>query len=119
MSQLTANYSLFKTFISSKVLKVFGVTFFTVENGKSVTKIVDVLCMVFFILLGVFVCYFSVTMRSDLADQKSKISNVGNFLAFIASVVIIILSTLITFIFRHKIWSLAQKLDVIEQKVRI
>jgi TRAP-type C4-dicarboxylate transport system permease small subunit len=75
--------------------------------------------MVFLIVFGVFVCYFSVTMRSDLADQKSKISNIGNFLAFIASVVIIILSMLITFIFRHKIWNLAQKWDVIEQKVRI
>lgn len=103
----------------SKILKILGVACFSVENGKSVTKLEDVICIVLSILIAISTCYFSVIIRVDLAEQQSRISSIGNFLSFIASVVIIILSMLITFIFRHKIWSLAQKLDAIELKVRI
>jgi sulfite exporter TauE/SafE len=99
--------------------KALGIACFSVENGKSVTKLKDVSFFLISILMGILVGYFSVLIRSDLVEQQSRIANIGNFLAFIASVFIIILSLLITFIFRHKIWNLAQKLDDIEVKVRI
>lgn len=120
MSQSTSNYmGISKTLSNLKILKVLGITCFSVENGKSVTKFEDVLCIVSSILIGILACYYAVIVRVDLTEQQSKIYKIGNFLVFIASVVIIILSMFITFIFRHRIWSLAQKLDDIEQKVRI
>lgn len=120
MSQSVATYtSISKILRNSIIPKILGIACFSVENGKSVTKLGDVILFLSSIVIGILVCYFSFIIRTDLVAQQSRIASIGNFLAFIASVFIIILSLLITFIFRHKIWSLAQKLDDIEVKVRI
>lgn len=120
MSQSKATYtSISKVLKYSVVPKILGIACFSVENGKSVTKLADVISFLSSIIIGILVCYFSFITRSELGEKQSKIVSIGNFLTFIASILIIILSLFITFIFRHKIWSLAQKLDDIEVKVRI
>ncbi|KAG5673596.1 hypothetical protein PVAND_003628 [Polypedilum vanderplanki] len=103
---------------NAKFLKLLGLSCFSVENGRSVTKLTDVLCMLTSISIGVFVCYYSVNFRNELAMQNSKITSVGNFLSFLGSVIIVVLSVFITFLFRHKLWSLAFKLDSIEEKAQ-
>jgi hypothetical protein len=100
-----------------KLLKILGITFFSVENGKSVTRLQDVLYMLTTIGIGAFICYYSLAYSNDMNSEDSKIASIGNFLVNIASIIIVILSVFITFLFRHKIWFLAQKLDTIELKV--
>ncbi|KAL7016510.1 hypothetical protein ACKWTF_010040 [Chironomus riparius] len=100
-----------------KLLKILGITFFSVENGKSVTRLQDVLYMLTTIGIGAFICYYSLAYSNDVNSEDSKIASIGNFLVNIASIIIVILSVFITFLFRHKIWFLAQKLDTIELKV--
>jgi len=100
-----------------KILKILGITFFSVENGKSVTRLQDVLYMLTTIGIGAFICYYSLAYSNDINSEDSKIASIGNFLVNIASIIIVILSVFITFLFRHKIWFLAQKLDTIELKV--
>ena len=94
-----------------------GITFFSVENGKSVTRLQDVLYMLTTIGIGAFICYYSLAYSNDMNSEDSKIASIGNFLVNIASIIIVMLSVFITFLFRHKIWFLAQKLDTIELKV--
>ncbi|CAG9809911.1 unnamed protein product [Chironomus riparius] len=101
-----------------KLLKILGITFFSVENGKSVTRLQDVLYMLTTIGIGAFICYYSLAYSNDVNSEDSKIASIGNFLVNIASIIIVILSVFITFLFRHKIWFLAQKLDTIELKLR-
>jgi hypothetical protein len=110
-------YTISQALRNAKVLKLLGLSCFSVENDKSVTRVVDVLCMLTAVAIGVLICYYSVAFRNDLAMQNSRIASVGNFLSYLASIVIVVLSVLITFLFRHKIWSLALKLDLIEEKV--
>lgn len=100
-----------------QIFKLLGITFFTVENGKSVTKLQDVMYMFATVGMGGFICYYSLFYNDTWSWNESAIATIGNFLSSIASTVIVMISVFITFLFRHKIWSLAQRLDTIEQKV--
>lgn len=100
-----------------KILKILGITFFSVENGKSVTTVQDILSMLTTIGIGAFICYYSLVHNNYWSSEDPEIASIGNFLSNIASIIIVMLSVFITFLFRHKIWLLAQKLDAIEQKV--
>lgn len=114
---MSQSYLLTDVLKNVKFLKILGITFFSIENGKSVTRLQDVLYMLTTIGIGAFICYYSLAYSNEMDSEDSKIASIGNFLVNIASIIIVILSVFITFLFRHKIWFLAQKLDTIELKV--
>lgn len=86
------------------IFKVLGLTSVTIINGKSVTKPIDILCMAMSIFFGIFICYFTIIRKEQLSSSKSEIANTGNFLLFMGSVIIAMISVGFCFIFRHKLW---------------
>lgn len=97
--------------------KVFGFCTVTIIDGKSITKPIDIFYLVSSISLGVFICSFSIYKRNNFASSNSEIADIGNFTTFFMSIVISIISMVISFIFRHKNWTMILKLENVERRV--
>lgn len=98
--------------------KLIGFTSVSIIDGKSVTKPMDVICMLCSISLGLYICIFSIIRKKDFSStSQSDIADNGNFITFLMSIVISIISMISAFIFRHKNWRTIIKLDHIEQQV--
>lgn len=98
--------------------KLIGFTSVSIIDGKSVTKPMDVVSMLCSISLGLYICIFSIIRKQDFSStSKSEIADNGNFITFLMSIVISIISMISAFIFRHKNWRTIVKLDDIEHKV--
>lgn len=107
--------------MSRKVLqnsKILGFSPITIVEGKSTTKIFDIVLFLSNIAFGIFICVFSIQNRSELMTSQSKIANLGNFAAQISSVVIAITLMVSSFICRHRTWTSVLVLDKIDRKVK-
>lgn len=89
-----------------KVLKVMGLASVTIVGEKSVTKPLDVLFFLINVSLGVFISYISIAKRGQLQSSTSNIAHYGNFVCFVASLWVAILSMVCVFIHRHRIFSI-------------
>lgn len=105
-----------------KLIKVFGLAPFTVENRKSVTKPTDVV----FSLLTIAICFafFWTVIENEemLATGKSIIVDKGNFATYIFSLFVDIISIAMSFLFRHHIWKVVTTLigvDRILKRLRL
>lgn len=108
--------------IAARTLKGFKLLGFipvTIVNDKSVTKPIDIVCLISSISLGAFICIFSLMHRKEFASSKSEIADNGNFVTFFMSIVISMISVINSFIFRHENWSLVVQLTNIEKRVSI
>jgi hypothetical protein len=106
--------------VVSKVLscyKILGFYAITIVNRKSVTKPIDLFFLLLSISTGVSICFFSVSLRSDLASSSSEIANTGSFFVFISAIIVAIISMICAFVFRHKAWTIVLKSEEIELKV--
>lgn len=99
------------------LFKVLGFSSITIVNGKSVTKPIDVLLFVFSLSVGISFCYIAATNHKTLSSSKSKIADYGNFIMLIVSIGISMLSLVLSFIFRHRIWLMLVTLGEVENKV--
>jgi hypothetical protein len=57
--------------------------------------------------------------REKLETSKSKIADLGNFVMIIASICVSMVSVVVFFIFRHKLWSIILKMDEVERKFKL
>lgn len=94
-----------------------GFMVITIVNGKSVTKPTDILFLIWSVSFGTFVCFLTVIKREDLATSKSEIADYGNFIAFVASTIVSMISMLVNFVYRHKNWNMIVMEAEVERKV--
>lgn len=99
-------------------LKYIGLLPITIVDGKSVTRPIDLLSLTVSLSVGVFISYIYFVRREDLFTSKSDIANFGNFVSFMASIWVSIISMMAAFIFRHRTWKIILKVVVVEQKVK-
>lgn len=89
-----------------KVLKVFGFASFTIENGKPVTKLTDLIYIFASVSVGFMLIFFLFKYRDELANTKSELIDLGNFISIFAALSIAMISILISFLFRYSIWKI-------------
>lgn len=104
-----------KTF---KILKVFGFATFTVENGKSVTKPRDLYFLLQNICIGILLIFISIKYKTALGTSKSVVADYGNFVTYIASLVIALISMVVSFIHRHRTWRNVIKMSQVDTKMK-
>lgn len=104
--------------LALKVFKVLGFASITIVNRKSVTKPTDLLFLIASISAGLTAIYMAITYRVELSSSKSEIVDLGNFLAYIAALLISVISMILSFVFRHTIWRLVLYLVEIEEKFK-
>lgn len=97
-------------------LKFLGFGSITIINGKSVTTLTDLLCLLASISLGVFIIYLSVVSKKVFAQSTSPIADLGNFVSYIAAINVSIVSMISVFYWRHRIWQMVLTLAAIEDK---
>jgi hypothetical protein len=98
-------------------LKVLGFRAITIVNGKSVTKPIDLLFFFFGLYLGIAICYLTIINKEKFASSQSAIANQGNFISVIASICVSIISMVIAFIFRHRLWRIILNFAEADEKV--
>lgn len=98
-----------------QVLKLFGFSIFSIENGKSVTKPKDILFLIGNLSLSYILLSYALMFRSKLLTTKSEILNFGNFVTFIAAMCVVSISMIITFVFRHRTWKIIVRLSKIDR----
>jgi hypothetical protein len=97
--------------------KVLGFCSFSVINGKSVTKPVDIFWLLLSLAIGTSICYVAFVGRHTLATSKSDIANKGNLIGFTAMMVASMSAMCINFKFRHRLWGLVLKMVGAEESV--
>lgn len=100
------NFTVNSAIFTLIIFKILGFNSFTVIDRKSVTKPMDLVYLVASISLGALTIYKSIQHRNVLATSDSEIVNFGNFAAFIASLLISIISMVHLFVLRHKVWKI-------------
>lgn len=113
---MNESFTIQSSILSLKILKVLGFASITIVNGKSVTKPLDVLYFVGSIVTGMCLIFFSIKLQDKLATSNSEMINFGNLSAYVASLVIAIISMSLAFIFRHQIWNIVVQMYEIERK---
>lgn len=104
-----------KTF---KILKIFGFATFTVENGRAVTKVRDLFFFLQSFCFGVILIFISIKYKSLLGTSKSVIADYGNFVIYIASIFIALISMIVSFVQRHRVWSNVVKMSDCDRKLK-
>jgi 7tm Chemosensory receptor len=98
-----------------KILKLFGFAPFTIENGKSLTKPLDVLSFLTSISIGVFIVFTSLKYREDLVTEVSKVGDIGKLVTYIGACSSAVISLILLFFFRHKIWKIILELAKVDE----
>lgn len=112
-TEFILNY-LSKALIGMKIYGFYPVTF---EKGKSVTKFTDVLFSLAALTLGAFIIYYVFLNKNEVLTSSSDIANLGNFVTFISSIVISMISLVMSFIFRHELWKIIVTIVSVQDKV--
>lgn len=102
--------------VAFKVMKVFGYGCFTVENGKCVTKPVDVFFLLLSICTGFVFLFLSIKYQKQLGTTKSDMIRLGNQITYVAAIVMAIISMILVFCNRRRVWSIFLTLYEIEKK---
>lgn len=97
--------------------KFLGFNCITIMDGKSVTKPLDVLLLLIHIFIGISIFGFLYRQRRTLAASSSEIANFGNYIMFIALIVVAIISMFVNFYLRHRIWAIILNFVEIEKMV--
>lgn len=84
--------------------KFFGYAAVTIVNGKTITKPRDFLYFILVFLIGTSFLIESIRQRDKLMKENYGIVDYGNFMTYIAMLVIALISMINAFIFRHKVW---------------
>lgn len=98
-----------------KVLRLFGFAAFTIENQKLVTKPKDLFFLLLSFSTGVTFILVSIKFRTDFATAHNHIADVGNFITYISSLLISLISMALSFFFRHKTWQNILKMASIDE----
>lgn len=99
-------------------LKILGFMSITIVNGKSYTKPLDVFFFLLSVSVGISICVFSFLQRKSLVTSESKVADFGNFMSFISAICVSITSMCVSFVFRHKVWSVLLSLIKVDKKVK-
>lgn len=99
------------------LLKYIGLLPITIVGDKSVTKPSNVVVFVTSVSFGIFMIYSYFIHRKEFFTSKSEIANLGNFIAFVASIAVSITNMVVSFIFRHRIWNILLKTAISDEKV--
>lgn len=97
--------------------KFLGFNSITIVNGKSATKPIDVILLLSNIFLGIFIFCFMYRQRRTLAASSSEIANFGNYIMFIALILVAIVSMIFNFIMRHRSWGIILTFVEVEKMV--
>lgn len=98
-------------------LKILGFRAISIVDDKSVTKPLDLFFFLFGVGFGVSICYFTVVNKDRLTSSKSEIANYGNYISLIASICVSIISMILAFIGRHKLWKIVVNFAEVDEKV--
>lgn len=98
-------------------LKICGFSSITIENGKSRTTFIDILCFFGALSFGLWCLYMTFISSDTFKNPNSSIAFYGNFTLMVASNCVSTLSMVIAFIFRHRIWSLFVQILKIDENV--
>lgn len=101
--------------LNHRIMKIFGFSPKTIVNGKSVTKPLDFVAPTINLIIGSLLVYFSIQNPEELSQSKSEIINFGNFVTFIAGIIISIICVIVSFFFRHHTWEVFIELSKIEK----
>jgi hypothetical protein len=108
------------TGVAKKIVSLFTIFGFypmTIVDKKSVTKPIDVFLFIMNLSIGAYICFFSISNRDVFATSTSYIANTGSFLAFIAAIVIAMISMICALYYRHQTWAMVLKMEAVEEKV--
>lgn len=100
------------------ILKIIGFCSITIVDGKSVTKPTDVLYLIVSVSFGIFIMFLSIINKENFVTSKSPIADLGNFISYIAVMLVSVISMLTVFCLRHRIWRMILKLASIEEKFK-
>lgn len=100
-----------------RVSKFLGFNCVTIVNGKSVTKPLDILLFLTNIFFGLLLLLFLSRQKQTLTVSSSEIANTGNYVMFIALIVVAIVSMIANFMARHRNWGIVLTLVEIEKIV--
>lgn len=98
-----------------RFLKVFGMSSFSIESGKSVTKALDVFFLLANLLIACSLLYGSVKYQHLFGTSDSEILELGNFVTYVSSVLVVITVMIMNFINRHKMWRIVQAIAKVDQ----
>jgi hypothetical protein len=102
-----------------KILSLLGYNFTTIVDGKSVTTFSNILRFIGSLIAGILYVTLAIIHKDSMMNSGSPIASLGNYATFLTSVLIVMVSQTITFIFRHNIWKISRSLAKIEDEVNI
>lgn len=109
MSTITDSERIFK------LLKFLGFASFSVENGKSVTKPLDIFFLLTSTSVGFFLIFVALTNRHELKISNSDIIESGFITLYIIALFVSIFCLFFSFCLRHKIWNVTLELVKVEE----
>lgn len=100
------------------LLKIVGFAPFSVVNGKSVTKLSDVL--IFVTNLSICALFLGVLFKfkENFRSSSIEIINQGNFATYASALMMVAFFFVVFFIFRHQIWKIVLLFHEIDQKLQ-
>lgn len=101
---------------SFKLLKIFGYGCFTVENGKCVTKPVDIFFLLINIFTGFVFLFLSIKYHKQFGTPKSELIRLGNLVSYVASIIMAIISMVLVFLKRRRVWNMFLMMHEVEKK---
>lgn len=110
-SYLTKN-----SLLGIKVSKLFGFSPFTIVNDKCVTTLFDFLLFIGNLSIGSMFAYQSVRYRKELVSTNSEIVEVGILVSCVSLISVSLISMMLNFIFRKKIWNMILGLKEVDAK---
>jgi 7tm Chemosensory receptor len=98
-----------------RLLKVFGVAPFTVVKNKSTTRLIDVLSSLTTILASGIILVSSIIYSENLKTGKSDLCDFGAKVSIIGGVSVVLIATSVTFLYRHRVWSIIVNLRAVDK----
>jgi len=98
-------------------MKFIGFPAISIEDGRSVTKPIDLGLFATNFSLGVFICILTIRNKANILTDQPEIADYGNFVILIASNLTALSSVIFGFILRHNIWKIAVNIYKVELRV--
>lgn len=98
--------------------KTFGFAPFSVVDGKSVTKPIDLFCFLTNLTIATSILSLTIIYTEELKTGKSVLIDAGLAVTFVGSLFIVVTADSLTFFSRHEIWKIVLKLRKVDEIFR-
>lgn len=114
-----SSYSLRNSAITiGHFLRFIGFGTFSLRDGKVHVTVFDFTCLSFNVSIGFIMLYLSVTYGIGRLGNSSILLAMGVLLTMVCGSLVVIISTLMVFIQRYRIWDVITILDIVMDKFR-